>query len=392
MKQASRCIGVLGIPVDNLTLKKSADRIFEMIDAFREDRRTRQVATVNVDFLVNTYSGNLGEKLSEQLLKILRNSDMVTADGMPIVWLSRLLGCGLEERVAGADLTPLLIEQAALKGQSVYFLGGSDNIGAVVSKQLQEKLPALKIAGYSAPIIDINPADAAVEELNDAMLVEEINRCQPDILFVALGNPKQEIWIARNLHRLEVPVAIGIGGTLEFMSGRVSRAPLWVQDNGLEWIYRILQEPGRLWKRYWQGLFAFAGMTLPLMSAHLWNQFSGKKSVNEAAMQDFCREVHWKQIVISLPAVISQCNSEPLIRRINDATACYEEIRLDCGQTTELDIAGIGSLLKIYSETIRAGKTISFVNVKPAIRRMFELHRIADLHIAEAHLQLQEEC
>jgi exopolysaccharide biosynthesis WecB/TagA/CpsF family protein/anti-anti-sigma factor len=153
------------------------------------------------------------------------------------------------------------MEEASKQNKSVFFLGGKGTAGKKASEKLKSVNPNLIVAGVSSPFVYVE-GEAMLEE-EDFSLLEEINNSKADILLIAFGNPKQEIWFERNRHRLSVPVSIGIGGTFEFITGSVARAPLWMQKAGLEWIFRILQDPKRLWKRYFTGFFKFGVMALP---------------------------------------------------------------------------------------------------------------------------------
>lgn len=251
----------LGIPIDNLTKETAVKKIIELINNFETDKRAKYVATVNVDFMVNSLSWSSETPRHPELLDILRRSDIVTADGMPVIWFSKLIGTPLSERVTGADLVPALMEEASKQNKSVFFLGGKGTAGKKASEKLKSVNPNLIVAGVSSPFVYVE-GEAMLEE-EDFSLLEEINNSKADILLIAFGNPKQEIWFERNRHRLSVPVSIGIGGTFEFITGSVARAPLWMQKAGLEWIFRILQDPKRLWKRYFTGFFKFGVMALP---------------------------------------------------------------------------------------------------------------------------------
>jgi N-acetylglucosaminyldiphosphoundecaprenol N-acetyl-beta-D-mannosaminyltransferase len=208
----------------------------EFIASGRLTGRSHQIATVNADFVVNSLN-------DPELRRILQDCDMATADGMPLVWASRLLGGPLPGRVTGADMVPSLAERAAQRGYSIFFLGARPGIAARAAEILQQRFPGLKIAGI------LSPPPGSVLEM-DRSSVDAVKAARPDILLVAFGNPKQEKWIRMYAHELNVPICIGIGGTLDMIVGVTRRAPIWMQKSGLEWIYRLGQEPRRLAKRY----------------------------------------------------------------------------------------------------------------------------------------------
>jgi len=220
-------------------------------------RKPAFIATLNVDFVANAVSGwPFGG--NDELWGYLRNADFVTADGMPIVLLSKLLGMALPERVTGADMVPQICRRCAEEGMSVYVLGGD-------REAIEEALRKLKVESLKLKVVGIDPAFVKLDE-EQPDIVARINAAKPDILFVALGNPKQELWMGRNAAKLDVGVMIGVGGTFNFIAGRVKRAPKWMQKSGLEWIYRIIQEPGRLWRRYAYGLVKFSWLSLRAMA------------------------------------------------------------------------------------------------------------------------------
>jgi len=167
----------------------------------------------------------------------------------------------LPERVTGADLVPAICRRFAEEGLSVYVLGGEQ-------AALDEAFSRLGIQNLK--VVGLDPAFVKLDEPQPE-IVERINAARPDLLFVALGNPKQELWMGRNASKLKIPAMIGIGGTFNFLAGRVKRAPRWVQRCGAEWIYRVLQEPGRLWKRYAYGLVKFSYLAVRQLAGG-WRQ------------------------------------------------------------------------------------------------------------------------
>ena len=249
---------LLGLPFDALTTAQALDRIFQFAAQGPGEEGCRSVATVNVDFIVNTWSPFRDRPRDPALAAILRRADLTVPDGMPLVWLSRLLGTPLPERVTGADLVPLIAERAAKDGRKLFFLGGTEEYTRQAAELLKKRHPGLEIE-LDCPFVRLDAPDA---EEKDRALCGKINASGAAILLVGFGNPKQELWLERNRRRLNCGVAMGVGGTFNFIAGAVKRAPGWMQRSGTEWIYRIIQEPGRLWKRYCVGLFQFGLMAL----------------------------------------------------------------------------------------------------------------------------------
>ena len=248
---------LFGIPVACVTEAEAVERIVEMA---KSRHGSKFVATLNVDFVANAVSGwPFGG--NDELWGYLKNADFVTADGMPIVLLSKILRSPLPERVTGADMVPAILRRCAAEGLKVYVLGGDREAVEEAVEKLGVGSYGLGVGSYGLKVVGIDPVFVKLDE-NQPEIVERINAAKPDILFVALGNPKQELWMGRNAAKLDVGVLIGIGGTFNFLAGRVKRAPRWMQKYGLEWVYRIIQEPGRLWRRYAYGLVKFSWLSL----------------------------------------------------------------------------------------------------------------------------------
>lgn len=198
-------------------------------------RPPAQIATVNLDFLA------LGER-NPTFKTVLQKSALVVADGMGVVWLSKLAGRSIPERVAGADLVAWLVD-GGVKDARLFLLGSTPE--TVVRIQDRAASAGGTVVGTATPLRSVFESD-----LQSAQIVDQVNQSGANILLVALGAPLQEIWIERHLHRLEVEVAMGVGASLDFAAGTTRRAPEAWQRWGAEWLYRLLREPRRLWKRY----------------------------------------------------------------------------------------------------------------------------------------------
>lgn len=172
-------------------------------------------------------------------------ANLSLADGMPVLWASRLLGEPLPEKVSGSDFVPLLLERAAEHGWRVYFLGGAPGVAELARDKLLERLPSLQVVGIDVSRIG---ADDPPEQWRP--LVERIRATRPHLVFVALGAPKQEIWIHAVREELRPAVLLAVGGSLDFVAGTIPRAPQWMSRSGLEWLFRLSREPKRLWRRY----------------------------------------------------------------------------------------------------------------------------------------------
>ncbi len=242
VRSSANTVTVAGIPVANL----SEDEAVAVVDKLISEGGSHYGAVVNAAKIV---AADRDEKLKLALLE----ADLVTADGMSVVWASRLLGQGLKGRVTGIDLFELLVEHAAKHGLSIYCLGAQEESVRGTVEQLTIKYPTLRIAGYRNGYFD---------ESERQSVCDAIRLSRADFLFVAMGSPKQEYWIASNVALTGARFALGVGGSFDHLSGLVRRAPRWMQRSGLEWLHRFVQEPRRLWRRYLIGNTAFIWLVI----------------------------------------------------------------------------------------------------------------------------------
>jgi N-acetylglucosaminyldiphosphoundecaprenol N-acetyl-beta-D-mannosaminyltransferase len=188
--------------------------------------------------------GVMESQRDEDLRRIHNAAGLVTPDGMPLVWVSRLYGHRRVERVYGPDLLLALCTRSARRGHRNYFYGGGEGVAERLAERLRERFPGLKVVGtHSPPFRELSSDE-------DDEVVQTINRSRPDIVWIGLSTPKQEKWMARHSPRLNAAVLIGVGAAFDFHAGLKKQAPRWMQRNGLEWLYRLGSEPSRLWRRY----------------------------------------------------------------------------------------------------------------------------------------------
>ena len=222
------------LAVDRVTLSQAVDAIEALIAAGQGGA----VFTPNIDHVV------LAEQ-NDRFRAAYARASLSLVDGMPLVWASRLLGQPVPEKVSGSDLVMPLLQRAAERGWRVYFLGAGPGVAAAARERLREQLPALQVVGVDAPRVDVD-ADAAAREA----IVAPIREARAQLVLVALGAPKQEIWIDLVRDDVRPAVLAGIGASLDFIAGTVPRAPRWVSRSGLEWLFRLSREPRRLAYRY----------------------------------------------------------------------------------------------------------------------------------------------
>jgi N-acetylglucosaminyldiphosphoundecaprenol N-acetyl-beta-D-mannosaminyltransferase len=302
-------VPILGVPLDPLTIDEALARIGEMVAS----GEPHYVVTPNVDILVQG-------RRNPELHRILCEADLVLCDGQPLVWASRLLGNALPERVAGSDLTPRLIAQAERKGHRIFLLGASPEANARAVERLRKRHPRLEIAGHFSP--PFRPLD----QMDHDEIVCRVRAAEPDILFVSFGCPKQEQWIAMHYRALGVPVCLGVGATIDFLAGRVRRAPPWMRRWGLEWSYRLLQEPRRLFRRYLTDFLCFGPDLLAQGWAHLRGNWHDRGAVETVSTNPQCLELRATGTL-----------DRGLLEQPGNAWAPLSEARCDC----RLDVDGV---------------------------------------------------
>ena len=231
------------LEIDAVTLAQALEGIAELVNR----RHGGAVFTPNVDHIVKA------ERLPD-FRRAYSCADLCLADGMPLVWASRLLGSPLPEKVSGSDLVLPLMRLAAERRWRVYLLGGGPGVAEEAGEKLARKFGAL-IVGTDSPVVGSDGIDESSEQT-----LERLATARPDLVLVAFGAPKQELWIDRCADRLGPAVAVGVGGSLDFITGQVRRAPTWMSRAGLEWLFRLVQEPRRMWRRYLVEDPAFIGI------------------------------------------------------------------------------------------------------------------------------------
>ncbi len=336
---------ILGVPFHDLTLDESITRIGHVI----AQRTPRYLATANLDFAMQA-------SRDVELQRILLEAEYVLCDGTPLVWASRWLGTPLRERVAGSDLVPRLAAEAERNNWRIFILGGTPDSLESALANLRARHPKLAVDGFS-------PALAPLLELNHLEISERIRAARPDILLVAFGCPKQEKWIYMHHGRLGVPVSIGVGATIDFLAGKYRRAPRWMQRTGSEWIFRLIQEPRRLFNRYMLDLVFFV-----------------------RALRRERRILRKRDVPLVVPPRPTNAPSSITVHRWSgdiDAAAIHsggfapvppmlpgEALALDLSGVTFMDSAGVGQLVGLYRARVRSGAGMVLINPSEPVRTL----------------------
>ena len=220
--------------VDNLTMEETLQKTDELI---REEKNA-YIVTPNVDHIIQLERGG-------ELREAYRDADLILTDGKPLIWISKWYGTPIKEKISGSDLFPKLCQLAAEKGYTMYFLGAAEGVAAKAAENLMKRYPGLQVVGTYSP-----PFGFEKDEEELVKIISQIRAVKPHILIVGLGCPKQELFIFHHRKELGVPLSLGLGASLDFEAGNIKRAPAWMANHGLEWLYRITQDPKRLAKRY----------------------------------------------------------------------------------------------------------------------------------------------
>lgn len=340
-------IAVFGLPLDSLTPTEAV----EAIEGLIQSGETHQIATANLDFWLNSLS-------DRHLHRILAGCSLVMPDGMPLVWVSKLLGCPLSGRVAGVDLVPMLAELSARKGYRIFLFGGKGNVAWRAKATLEKMHPGTNIVGTFAP------TEEEMAQVDQSEILHRIQAAKPDILLVALGNPKQEKWIWMNRKRLGVPVAMGVGGSFEIVAGDVRRAPRWIQDMGLEWAMRLLQEPARLGPRYARD-FIGLGRRLPMTLLAGWMQrpYLGDSTLTKVmtsrAMHVYVHGKLSSQIGAAMQEAAATSLAEGLVMVVH-----LKGVR-------QITASGLGALMDLRRQLLEAGLTLSLADLTMSQRFLF---------------------
>lgn len=225
---------LMNTEIDNLTM----DETLDAIDSLIKEDNCSYVVTPNVDHIVQL-------ERDEELKRVYENASLILADGKPLIWISNWYKTPIKEKISGSDLFPRVCDLAAKKGYTMYLLGAAEGVAAKAANNLMNKYKGLNIVGAYSPPFGFEKDKAELKKIES-----QIQDVHPDILIVGLGCPKQEKYMYHHCKELGVPISFGLGASIDFEAGNIKRAPKWMSEHGLEWLYRITQDPKRLAKRY----------------------------------------------------------------------------------------------------------------------------------------------
>ncbi len=348
---------LLGLPFDAINLVGAV----AVLNTSVANNQRLLLSTPNLNFLVTAQS-------EQKFYQSVADSDLVVADGMPIIWIARLLGIPLTERVAGSDLFDSLSKQHGLKNKiSVFFFGGQEDIAQQACQKLKEHSPAMTCCGF------YDPGFVSVEAMSTPAIIDTINARHPDFLLLALGAEKGQAWMQKNRHHLNATVISHLGAVVNFVAENIERAPVFWQRSGFEWLWRIVQEPA-LWRRYFFDGLVFAR----------WLVFK----VLPLAIYDRCLK-HMR--LFQTPLVISYEKSDgnqiKLAGSIHYAVLgkvkhlffdilqeCPGTISIDCSELIYIDAAFIGLLMLFQSDLNEQNQQLYLQDVPKRISRVLKLN------------------
>ncbi|WP_169712893.1 WecB/TagA/CpsF family glycosyltransferase [Psychrilyobacter atlanticus] len=371
-------VSVFGYLFNNYSTPELAAKIMEHVK--KDNKILWQIVTVNMDFIDRA-------KRDEELRYIIKSSNIVTADGMPIIWVSKLFGKPLKERVTGSDLTPILIKEAEKNEVPLFFLGGTIKENEIAIKNLKRDYPKLKTGNFSP---EVKPLLAMENE----EILEKIAEIKPKILFLSLGS-KAEKWARMNRDQLEeigVKAVIGVGATIKFLAGTVNRAPLWMQKNGLEWFYRLMQEPTHLYKRYSRNFVALVAEVVHELWRSSEQEFNGiiyNRRIFASPIVEDLKIPEKGVLQLKLKNKIQVYHLNKYKKRLHKVIYGDEiqKVEIDFLRVTFLDSAALGYLLRMNQEMTMLGKELKILRISPQLYNLFKFRKLDDFLDMDFYVQ-----
>jgi N-acetylglucosaminyldiphosphoundecaprenol N-acetyl-beta-D-mannosaminyltransferase len=347
--------GVFGLPLDALDLGDLLQRIDYVVNA----RAPFLLSTPNVNFLMMSRSN---PAFRESLLM----SDLCPADGMPLVWIARLMGIPLRERLSGSDIFVALRSRSSFERRlKVFMFGGAEGVAAKVRETLNQEDGGLTCVGV------LNPGFGSIAEMSTDPVFESINASEADLLAVFLSAEKAQNWLLRNHDRLKIPFRAQFGATINLQAGSVKRAPVFIQKMGFEWLWRIKEEP-YLWRRYWNDGLGLLRLVftclLPLITGNILRPSRSGDRLTIHRSEDS-------------QSVLIKLSGSAISRHVDAAITCFRSalearklIVIDISNIRNIDPRFFGLLLMLRKRSKRRGGGLEFVNATPQIRRKFRLN------------------
>jgi len=360
---------VLGLPFDCVSMGQALANIEETI----ANKHRCFLSTPNLNFAVQA-------RKDPAFYNSVLNSDMVVADGMPIVWVARLLGIPLKQRVAGSSLFEALANPASEKlpretHLRIFFFGGEGDAAELAAAKIQGVSVGMEACGF------LNPGMGSIESMSSAEIIQQINDSHADFLLVALGAKKGQQWIMHNREKLNVPVISHLGAVINFVAGNIDRAPNSWQNMGLEWLWRIVQEPALFRRYFYDGgyfLYLLLSKVFPLaIYQHVLHKMPGVGPSIQITSNliDNCLDLGLHGSATSQNNRLLKTSCQ---KALNEPCTILKHVRINCAQLDYFDSAALGTLLLFKASLSEKGQTLSFYNVGTRIERLMSLHMVRD--------------
>ena len=355
--------GILGVPIDALDMRA----VLGQIETAVIGTAPFLFSTANLNFLVTSRS-------DPQFRELLLVSDLCTADGTPIVLMARLLGAPLQERIAGADVFEALKNTSApAPGLKVFLFGGERGAAAAACENINAQSGGMVCVG------SYDPGFCTVEEMSSDAILETINSSGANFFAAALGAKKGQAWLLRNHDRLQIPVRVHLGATINFQAGTIKRASARIGRWGLEWLWRIKEEP-RLWRRYWNDglvlLELVVTQLVPILILTRWQRFVDRRNPTDLRVK--WTESH-NSVILSIEGVATAAGIEHAIAGFQRAIAGAKDVVINFANTGLIDARFLGLLLMLNKTLKRQRRHLTFTGVSPRLERLFRLHGFAFL-------------
>ena len=354
---------ILGLPIDAIEMPV----VLRSIEAAASNRAPFLISTPNLNWLVNSQTD---PEFRESVLL----SDLCPTDGMPIIWIARLIGIPIKRRIPGSDIFEAL-KAWPRSGPplKIVLFGATEPVAAAASKRLNYNSVRLNCVGW------VCPGFGGVDELSRDQFIDQINSSNADFLVAALGAKKGQLWLLRNHHRLQVPIRAHLGATVNFQAGTVRRAPNAVQKLGLEWLWRIKEEP-YLWKRYWNDGRVLVRLllthVLPLIIWTRWLQLKYGRHEQELVIRHV---LGYETVTVSLSGPATARHLDKIISAFKEAIATKKRIMIDFSNTRIIDARFLGLLLMLRKKLKSNGASQSFIGLSSELERIFHLNRLGFL-------------
>lgn len=347
--------GVLGLPIDAIDFAS----LLQSMETAAGKATRLLISTPNVNFLATSQRRS---EFRESLLL----SDLCLADGMPLIWIAKLLRIPVNERIAGADLFGRLkARNGNVRRLRVFLLGGAEGVGATVRERLNAENCGIECVG------EFNPGFGTIEEMSTDLIIKKINSSRADLLAVFFGAEKAQAWLMHNHRHLQAPIRAQFGATINFEAGTVKRAPLFLRSTGFEWLWRIKEEP-HLWRRYWNDgkvlLRLLVTCVLPLSINARWGRGEHHPLI-------ISRSEDQAHLTLSLSGAATHMHVNKAIPIFRDALNSEKHIMIDVSDTRSVDSRFFGLFLMLRKGLVGQGRELGFTGVTPRIQKIFRWNK-----------------